>query len=108
MVKEYNHDEIKSMPSQDIEKSKVKEEIENLAGDLFRSCSAGFSEVYHALLHLKVFFYKEQYLRLFTESTLKFGSSDYHSCVVFTLPGKETKIVSQMIKTFSDTSNNQK
>ncbi len=41
-------------------------------------------------------------MRLYTESTLKYGTGEYYSCIVFTTPGKETKVVSQMIKMFSD------
>jgi len=97
MVKEYDATEIENMPNLDIEKTKIKDEIESVSNDLFRSCSAGYSEIYYALLHLK-------YLRLYTESTLKFGGSDYHTCVVFSQPGKDTNIVHKMIKTFSDNS----
>ena len=54
MVKEYDPMEIENMPNLDTEKTKVKDEIESISNDLFRSCSAGYSEIYYALLHLKV------------------------------------------------------
>jgi V-type H+-transporting ATPase subunit C len=43
-------------------------------------------------------------LRLYVEATLKYGSSEYYSCIVFTPHGREAKVVSEMIKVFSDTS----
>ena len=42
-------------------------------------------------------------MRLHTESTLKYGLSEFYTCVVMTQPGKETKVVSQMIKAFTET-----
>jgi len=45
------------MPSLDNEKVKIKEEIESIGNDLFRACSAGYSEIYYALLHLKVYMF---------------------------------------------------
>lgn len=56
LAKEYDHSEIEGMPLVDTEKNKIKDEIESISNDLFRSCSAGYSEIYHALLHLKVIF----------------------------------------------------
>ncbi len=41
-------------------------------------------------------------MRLYTESTLKYGTSEYYSCIIFVLPGKETRVVSHMIKAFTD------
>jgi len=35
---------------------------------------------------------------------LKYGTEPYFSCIISTVHGKETKVVSQMIKAFSDTS----
>lgn len=42
------------MPNIDTEKQRLNDELDSIKNDLFRSCSAGFSEVYYALLHLKV------------------------------------------------------
>jgi V-type H+-transporting ATPase subunit C len=44
------------------------------------------------------------FLRLYVESTLKYGSGEYYSCLVFAQANKEAKIVSHMIKTFNDNS----
>ena len=44
-----------------------------------------------------------KFLRLYVESSLKYGTSDYYSCIVFTSQGREQKCVSTMIKTFNDT-----
>ncbi len=54
MVKEFEQQEIDNMPNQESEKIRIKDEIDSISSDLFRSCSAGFSEIYYALLHLKV------------------------------------------------------
>lgn len=54
-----------------------------------------FSEVYHASLHL-------MYLRLYTEATLKYGTSDYHCLVVIPEEGKEAKIITNMLKKETD------
>ena len=42
MVKEYDPQEIENMPNLDTEKTKVKDEMESISNDLFRSCSAGY------------------------------------------------------------------
>jgi hypothetical protein len=62
LVKEYDHSEIENMPSLDTEKTKIKDEIDSISNDLFRSCSAGYSEIYYALLHLKVVYFAYIYL----------------------------------------------
>ena len=42
------------MPNEDREKEKVKEEVESSKTKFFQNCSSGYSEVFLALLHLKV------------------------------------------------------
>ena len=94
--RDYDEEEIKRKPQEAREIDKLKVSIREKKTTLIRNSSAGYSEVYYALLHLK-------FLRLFVESSLKYGSSDYYSCVVFTPHGKEQKVVSTMIKVFNDT-----
>jgi V-type H+-transporting ATPase subunit C len=95
--KEYDEAEIANLSEESREKEKIKLAIEDRKQNLIMNCHAGYSEIYHALLHLK-------FLRLYSESVLKYGSNEYYSCIIFTAHGKETKVVSQMIKAFSDTS----
>jgi hypothetical protein len=54
MVKEYNEQEILKLPQEFQEKEKLKFSIEEKKEKLVKYCEAWYSEVYHALLHLKV------------------------------------------------------
>jgi len=53
-VKEYNEEEILKLPQEFQEKEKLKFSIEEKKEKLVKYCEAWYSEVYHALLHLKV------------------------------------------------------
>ena len=93
--REYNKEEINLRPQEEEEINTLTKKVKELKTTLIRNCLAGYSEVYYALLHLK-------YLRLYVESNLKYGNSDYFTCIVFCNVGKEQKIVSTMIKKFTD------
>ena len=53
-VKEYDETEIQRLPEENKEKEKLKYSIEEKKEKLIKYCEAWYSEVYHALLHLKV------------------------------------------------------
>ena len=93
--REYNKEEINLRPQEEDEINNLTKKVKELKTTLIRNSLAGYSEVYYALLHLK-------YLRLYVESNLKYGNSDYFTCIVFCNVGKEQKIVSTMIKKFTD------
>ena len=93
--REYDIKEINLKPQEEEEINTLAKKVKELKTTLIRNCLAGYSEVYYALLHLK-------YLRLYVESNLKYGNSDYFTCIVFCNAGKEQKIVSTMIKKFTD------
>ena len=93
--REYNIEEINLRPQEEEEINNLSKKVKELKTTLVRNSLAGYSEVYYALLHLK-------YLRLYVESNLKYGNSDYFTCIVFCNVGKEQKIVSTMIKKFTD------
>jgi len=67
-VKEYNEQEIENLPKEHKEIAEIKNLIEGKKNNLILNCQSGYSEVYHALLHLKVLitFYKS-----FLDYTLK-------------------------------------
>ena len=92
--REYNKEEINLRPQEEDEINNLTKKVKELKTTLIRNSLAGYSEVYYALLHLK-------YLRLYVESSLKYGNSDYFTCIVFCNVGKEQKIVSTMIKKFT-------
>ena len=94
--RDYDPEEIKRKPQEEREIEKLSLSIKEKKITLIRNSTSGYSEVYYGLLHLK-------FLRLYVESSLKYGTSDYYSCIVFTSQGKEQKCVSTMIKTFNDT-----
>jgi V-type H+-transporting ATPase subunit C len=96
-VKEYDEDEIINLPKEMKERDQIKNTIEEKKKQLFNISDSGYSEVYQALLHLK-------FLRLYVESTLKYGNSEHYQCIIFTQHGKEATVVSKMIKVFSDSS----
>ena len=56
-VKEYDETEILKLPEEFKEKEKLKYSIEEKKEKLIKYCEAWYSEVYHALLHLKVIFF---------------------------------------------------
>ena len=93
--REYNINEINLKPKEEEEINNLSKKVKELKTTLIRNSLAGYSEVYYALLHLK-------YLRLYVESNLKYGNGDYFTCIVFCNVGKEQKIVSTMIKKFTD------
>jgi V-type H+-transporting ATPase subunit C len=93
--REYNAEEINLKPQEEEEINNLTKKVKELKTTLVRNSLAGYSEVYYALLHLK-------YLRLYVESNLKYANNDYLTCIVFCNQGKEQKIVSTMIKKFSD------
>lgn len=96
--RDYDEEEIKRKPKEAKEIEVLKRSLKEKVTTLIRNSTAGYSEVYYALLHLK-------FLRLFVEASLKYGTTaDYYSCVVFCPHGKEQKVVSTMIKIFNDTS----
>ena len=94
--RDYDPEEIKRKPQEEKEIEKLSISIKEKKITLIRNSTSGYSEVYYGLLHLK-------FLRLYVESSLKYGTSDYYSCIVFTSQGREQKCVSTMIKTFNDT-----
>lgn len=59
------------------------------------SLESQYSEMFSALMHLKI-------LRLYCESTLKYGSNEYYCINILVNPGREIKVVSQMIKHSSE------
>jgi len=94
--REYDEEELNKKPSEEKEIEKLANESTQKKHDLERHAESGYSEVFYALLHLK-------YLRLYVESCLKYTSGDYYSVMVYTPREKEQKLVSIMIKTFTDT-----
>lgn len=50
----YNEEEISNLPKELKEREQIKASIEDKKQTLIQNCSAGYSEVYQALLHLKV------------------------------------------------------
>lgn len=56
-AKEYDEVEILKLPEEFKEKEKLKFSIEEKKDKLIKYCEAWYSEVYHALLHLKVKYY---------------------------------------------------
>lgn len=94
--REYNEEEIKRKPNDEKEIEKLNISLKEKKGQLIRNSTAGYSEVYYALLHLK-------FLRLFVECSLKYGTSEYYSTIIFIPHGKEQKVVSTLIKVFNDT-----
>lgn len=55
-VKEYDEAEIDNLPKEQKEKEEIKGIIDSKRQHLILNCQSGYSEVYHALLHLKVNF----------------------------------------------------
>lgn len=94
--REYSEEEINRKPKDEREIEKLNLSLKEKKGQLIRNSTAGYSEVYYALLHLK-------FLRLYVECSLKYGNSDYYSTIIFIPHGKEHKVVSTLIKVFNDT-----
>ena len=63
-VKEYDEAEILKLPEEFKEKEKLKFSIEEKKEKLIKYCEAWYSEVYHALLHLKVIINKDIFIKL--------------------------------------------
>lgn len=94
-AKEFDKEEIELLPKIALEQKTIEANIQEKKSNLIQSMQSYFSEVYHATLHLL-------YLRMYTESNLKYGNNDYHSILVIPDDGKEQKITSSMIKKESD------
>jgi hypothetical protein len=94
--KVYDEQEIANLPEESKEIEKMKFSVDEKKNNLVINCQNAYSELYHGLLHVK-------FLRLYIEATLKYGMADYYSCVLFPQYGKETKVVSTLIKAFNDT-----
>jgi len=94
-TKEFNKAEITNMSAEQRSKEKLEADISAKKTKFKLSLESQYSEMFSALMHLKI-------LRLYCESTLKYGSNEYYCINILVNPGREMKVVSQMIKCSSE------
>ena len=94
-TKEFNKSEITNMSVEQRSKEKLEADISAKKTKFKLSLESQYSEMFSALMHMKI-------LRLYCESTLKYGSNEYYCINILVNPGREMKVVSQMIKCSSE------
>lgn len=95
--REYNKSEMDKRPQEQEEIRKLKNDIDECKRKLYDLSTSVYSEIFIALLHIK-------FLRVYLESNLKYTNGEYFTVSVNVSKEKEARLVSTLIKSFSDTS----